>query len=69
MRKSVEHIVAQALGISSDEVRDDLEYGSIENWSSFAHASLMLQIESEYDANIDDDTMEELTSVRPLRIM
>ena len=67
MADSIEHIIAQTLKIGPDEVRDDLEYGSIESWDSLAHVSLMLQIESEYDVEIDEDTMVELTSVRAIK--
>jgi acyl carrier protein len=48
-------------------VNDDLEYGSIEGWDSLAHVSLMLQIETDYDVEIDEDTMIELTTVRAIK--
>jgi acyl carrier protein len=67
MAETIELVIAQALKIRPEEVRDDLEYGSIESWDSLAHVSLMLQIESEYDAEIDEDTMVELTSVRAIK--
>lgn len=67
MMNSIERMIAQALKISLEEVADDLEYGSIETWDSLAHVSLMLQIESEYDVEIDEETMVELTSVRAIK--
>jgi acyl carrier protein len=67
MTRNIETLIAQALKIPPEEVRDDLEYGAIESWSSLAHVSLMLQIESEYDIEIDEDTMVELTSVRAIK--
>lgn len=65
--KTIETIIAQALKIPAEEVRDDLEYGSIESWDSLGHVTLMLQIESEYDVEIDEDTMVELTTVRAIK--
>jgi acyl carrier protein len=67
MTQTVEVMIAQALKILPEQVRDDLEYGAIESWDSLAHVSLMLQIESEYDLEIDEDTMVELTSVRAIK--
>jgi acyl carrier protein len=67
MADIIDCLIADALKISPEEVRDDLEYGSIETWDSLAHVSLMLQLESEYDLEIDEDTMVELTSVRAIK--
>lgn len=67
MADTIDRIIAKALKIDPDQIRDDLEYGSIESWDSLAHVSLMLQIESEYDVEIDEDTMVELTSVRAIK--
>lgn len=67
MADRIDSLIADALKISPEEVRDDLGYGSIESWDSLAHVSLMLQLESEYDLEIDEDTMVELTSVRAIK--
>jgi citrate synthase len=60
-------LIAKSLKISADQVADDLSYESIEQWDSLGHVNLMLSIESEYDVEIDEDTMIELTSVRAIR--
>ncbi len=60
-------LIAKSLKISADQVTDDLSYESIEQWDSLGHVNLMLSIESEYDVEIDEDTMIELTSVRAIR--
>ncbi|MCA1652893.1 MAG: acyl carrier protein [Sphingomicrobium sp.] len=67
MAEKIDQLIADAFKISPDQVDDSLEYGSIEGWDSLAHVTLMLQIESEYDVEIDEDTMIELTSVRAIR--
>jgi acyl carrier protein len=67
MKRSIDTIIAQALKISPEEVTGDLEYGAIESWDSLGHVSLMLQIESEYAVEIDEDTMIELTSVQAIK--
>ena len=60
-------VIAQALKIAPEEVRDDLAYGSFAGWDSLAHVSLMLQIEAEYDVEIDEDTMVELITVGAIK--
>lgn len=67
MAAAIEQIIAEVLKIAPDRVTDDLEYGSIESWDSLGHVSLMLQIESVYDVEIDEDTMVELTSVHAIK--
>jgi citrate synthase len=67
MTDQIDALIAKAFKIAPSEVNGDLEYGSIEAWDSLAHVSLMLQIENEFDVEIDEDTMVELTSVRAIR--
>lgn len=67
MTSKIDQIIAQALKIAPNEVQDDLAYGTVETWDSLAHVSLMLQIENEYDVEIDEDTMVELNSVAAIR--
>jgi acyl carrier protein len=67
MPQSIDELIAKTFKVAPTEVTDDLEYGSVEGWNSLAHVSLMLQIESEYDVEIDEDTMIELTTVRAIK--
>jgi len=57
MADQIDELIARTFKITPSEVNDDLEYGSIEGWDSLAHVSLMLQIETDYDVEIDEDTM------------
>jgi acyl carrier protein len=67
MSAKIDELIAKTFKIRPGEVHDGLEYGSIEGWDSLAHVSLMLQIESDYDVEIDEDTMIELITVRAIR--
>jgi acyl carrier protein len=63
----LDQLIADSLKIAPEDVTDDLAYGSLPGWDSLAHVSLMLQLEAEYDVEIDEDTMVELTSVAAIR--
>lgn len=67
MSDTIDTLIATTLKISPDQLSDDLEYGSIKEWDSLAHVNLMLKLESEYDLEIDEDTMIELTSVGAIK--
>ena len=67
MTAKLDSLIAQTFKISSDDLHDDLAYGSLPGWDSLAHVSLMLQIEADYDVEIDEDTMVELTTVGAIR--
>lgn len=67
MTDKLDQLIADTLKIAPEEVSDDLAYGSLPGWDSLAHVSLMLQLEAEYDIEIDEDTMVELTSVAAIR--
>lgn len=67
MSAKLDELIAGVLKIAPGKVQDDLAYGSLATWDSLAHVSLMLQIESEYDVEIDEDTMIELTTVGAIR--
>ena len=67
MTDKLDQLIADTLKIAPEEVSDDLAYGSLPEWDSLAHVSLMLQLEAEYDIEIDEDTMVELTSIAAIR--
>lgn len=67
MTDRLDQLIAATLKITPDEVTPDLAYGSLPAWDSLAHVSLMLELEAEYDIEIDEDTMIELTSVSAIR--
>ncbi len=67
MTNKLDQLIAETLKIAPAEVADDLAYGGLPAWDSLAHVSLMLQLEAEYDIEIDEDMMVELTSVAAIR--
>ncbi len=67
MSRNIEEVIGQALKLPPDQVTEDISYGSIPTWDSLAHVSLMLEIESAYDVEIDEDTMVELTTVGAIK--
>lgn len=67
MNDELDVLIAATLKIPQSQIRDDLEYGSIEQWNSLSHVNLMLKLEMKYDFEIDEDTMVELTSIRAIK--
>lgn len=45
----------ESLTIEQDMVNDNLEYGSIPEWDSIAHMSLMSELEDKFQISIDTD--------------
>ena len=55
-------IISNCFEISEKAITDDLEYQSIIEWDSFAHVSLMLALESEFNIIIDHSLVIKLIS-------
>jgi acyl carrier protein len=53
MREKLVNCFAEALGIDSSVVNDDLAYRSIPEWDSVAHMALIAVLESEFDVMMD----------------
>ena len=60
---TVKEIIAQALGVPLEQIRDDLAIGDIPQWSSMANMSIIASIEKTLDIEIPIDDLFELTSV------
>ncbi len=65
--KSIEAFVANALGIPTARITDDLAYQSIVEWDSFAHVQMMLALEQKLDVEITNELMIELDSIRAIK--
>ncbi len=63
MSTTIESIFAMALGISLDQISDDLEYNSIPEWDSVAHMRLIGEIEDAYDIMLETDDVIDMSSV------
>ena len=59
-------IVADAFGISRDEVTADLAYGAIAPWDSVGHLDLLVALEREFGFSLTADLIPRLTSIRAI---
>ena len=54
----------ECIGIPADIVVDELEYGSIPQWDSIAHMSLIAGLEDEFDIMIETDDVIDMSSFK-----
>lgn len=59
---AVRRIIADTLGIEQSSIGDDAEMGSIEQWDSGNHISLVLALEEEFAVSFDVPEIEAMTS-------
>lgn len=52
----------EGLGISADQVKDNLEYQSIQEWDSVGHMGLVACIEDAFDIMMDTDDIIDFSS-------
>ena len=64
---AVEELMASVLGISTEQVTDELGFDSIPEWDSLNHVNLMLELEDLTHTEIDEDLMVELIDVADIR--
>lgn len=55
-------IFAESLGIPEDQVNDNLQYNSIEEWDSIAHMALIAAIDDGFDIMMDTEDVIDLSS-------
>lgn len=60
---AIEDTFASVLGIDRARVTDDLTYGSIKEWDSVAHMTLISALEQEYNVMIETDDVIDMSSV------
>lgn len=56
-------VIAESLQVPMESLTDDLSFGSVPEWDSVNHISLMLALETAFDLSISDDDVIDLTSV------
>jgi citrate synthase len=66
MTRSLQEIIASALGVPPGRITPDLEFDSIPEWDSLNHVNLMLALENHVGTEIDADLMITLTNVRAI---
>ena len=67
MRPAVEALIASTLNIPVEQVTDESDMSTLQNWDSLGHINLVLAIEETYGIIVDEDAVLELTSVRAIR--
>jgi len=60
--EKLKSIFASSLGIDESLVVDDLSYGTISQWDSVAHMSLIADIEDAFEAMLDTDDIIDMSS-------
>ena len=51
-----------ALGMSEDEITDELGYDTNKKWDSIAHMTLVAEIENTFDIMLDTDSVIDMSS-------
>lgn len=70
MSENAEKLVAsfvQGLGISPQQVRDELAYQAIAEWDSTGHMALVAELEACFDVMLDTDEIIDMSSVSKAR--
>ncbi len=56
-------VFVDALGISAEDVQDELTYNTIKEWDSTAHMILVAEMEDSFDIMLDTDDIIDMSSV------
>jgi citrate synthase len=67
MPPAIEALIASTLNVPVEQVTEDSDMSTLQNWDSLGHINLVLAIEEAYGVIIDEDAVVELTSVRAIR--
>lgn len=63
MKKRIEIVIAETLGIGPSLVTEDLTYNSIKEWDSIAHMALITALEDNYGIMIETEDVIDMSSV------
>lgn len=59
--------MAEALGLDTGLITDELAYNSVKQWDSVAHMALVAALESEFNVMLDTDDIIAMSSVAVAR--
>lgn len=62
MEEKLHAVFVEALGVTKDEVTDELKYAESAHWDSVAHMSLIAAIEEAFDIMIDAEDVIDMSS-------
>lgn len=60
--EKLREIFAEALGIDSNQVTEDLAYNTIPEWDSIAHMALIAEIDDQFDTMLDTDDVLDMST-------
>lgn len=61
--QDVKNLVASSLGISEENVGDQLAYGDVPEWDSMGHMDVMMALEEHFGVEITTESIAQLVSV------
>ena len=67
MKKPLDEVFSEALGIDRSLVSDTLAYNEIQEWDSIAHMSLVAALEENYGIMMESDDVIGMSSVAKAR--
>jgi citrate synthase len=67
MPPAIEALIASTLNVPVEQVTEDSDMSTLQNWDSLGHINLVLAIEEAYGVVVDEDAVVEITSVRAIR--
>lgn len=59
----VKALIAEALGVDTDQVTDDLAYGDLPEWDSMGHMNVMMALEERFGVEITTETIANLVNI------
>ena len=59
----VQALLVEALQVPEEQVTPELSFGDVPQWDSMGHMEVMMLLESQFDIEINADTIAELTSI------
>lgn len=67
MEDKLKNILATILDVNSIEINDDFSTKTSDKWDSLAHMNVIVAIEDEFELEINDEFVLELTSFKKIK--
>jgi len=63
IKESVIDIIAECIKLPKDQISPDLSVGDVPQWGSMAQMSILATVQSEFEVEIPEEDLFDLTSV------
>ncbi len=60
---SVAELISQTLGVTRNQISEQLAYGDVPEWDSMGHMNIMMALEEKYGIQITADIITNLVSI------